>query len=71
MPARIFAGILGLQRAIRVGGIALPASSCLWHVVDLGTFAKGLRAGAGLASRRVSQEAASGILLQALQKSFP
>ena len=58
--------------AIRgVGGIALPASSCLWHVVGLGTFVKGLRARAGLAGRRVRQEAASGILIEALQKSFP
>lgn len=57
--------------AIRgVGGIALPASSCLWHVVGLGTFVSGPRAGAELAGRRVSQEAASGILIQALQKSI-
>jgi hypothetical protein len=53
--------------AIRaVGGIASPAGSCLWHVVG---WERSLRQWAheqGWAGRRVSQEAASGILIAAL-----
>jgi hypothetical protein len=54
-------------KAIRaVGGIASPAGSCLWHVVgwerSLNEWAKEQ----GWAGRRVSPEAASGILTAAL-----
>jgi hypothetical protein len=54
-------------RAIRaVGGIASPAGSCLWHVVGWGCSLKEWAHGQGWAGRRVSQEAASGILIAAL-----
>ena len=54
-------------RAIRaVGGIASPAGSCLWHVVGWERSLKEWAREQGWAGRRVSQEAASGILIAAL-----
>jgi hypothetical protein len=54
-------------RAIRaVGGIASPAGSCLWHVVGWERSLKDWALEQGWAGRRVSQEAASGILIAAL-----
>jgi hypothetical protein len=54
-------------RAVRaVGGIASPAGSCLWHVVGWQRSLKEWAQEQGWAGRRVSQEAASGILIAAL-----
>ena len=56
-----------IWRAIRaVGGIASPAGSCLWHVVGWERSLKEWALEQGWAGRRVSQEAASGILIAAL-----
>ena len=53
--------------AIRaVGGIASPAGSCLWHVVGWERSLKEWALEQGWSGRRVSQEAASGILIAAL-----
>ena len=49
-----------------VGGIASPAGSCLWHVLGWQQSLKEWAPGQGWSSRRVSQEAASGILIAAL-----
>jgi hypothetical protein len=49
-----------------VGGIASPAGSCLWHVVGWEQSLKEWACGQGWNGRRVSQEAASGILIAAL-----
>jgi hypothetical protein len=49
-----------------VGGIASPAGSCLWHVVGWERSLKEWALEQGWAGRRVSQEAASGILIAAL-----
>jgi hypothetical protein len=49
-----------------VGGIASPAGSCLWHVVGWERTLKEWAQEQGWAGRRVSQEAASGILIAAL-----
>ena len=54
-------------RAVQaVGGIASPAGSCLWHVVGWERSLKEWAQEQGWAGRRVSQEAASGILIAAL-----
>jgi hypothetical protein len=54
-------------QAIRaVGGIASPAGSCLWHVVGWERSLKEWAQEQGWAGRRVSQEAASGILIAVL-----
>lgn len=54
-------------RAIRaVGGIASPAGSCLWYVLGWQRTLKEWALEQGWAGRRVSQEAASGILVAAL-----
>ena len=54
-------------RAIQaVGGIASPAGSCLWHVLGWQRSLKEWAQGQGWSGRRVSQEAASGILIAAL-----
>ena len=54
-------------RAIRaVGGLGSPAGSCLWHVVGWEQSLKEWALGQGWNGRRVSQEAASGILIAAL-----
>ena len=49
-----------------VGGIASPAGSCLWHVIGWQLPVKEWALGQGWSGRRVSQEAASGILIAAL-----
>jgi len=49
-----------------VGGIASPAGSCLWHVLGWQRTLKEWAVEQGWAGRRVSQEAASGILVAAL-----
>ena len=54
-------------RAIQaVGGIGSPAGSCLWHVVGWERSLKEWALEQGWNGRRVSQEAASGILIAAL-----
>ncbi len=54
-------------RAIQaVGGIASPAGSCLWHVLGWERSLKEWALERGWSGRRVSQEAASGILVAAL-----
>src|SRR5206468_4213741 len=54
-------------RAIQaVGGIASPAGSCLWHVLGWECSVKEWALQQGWSGRRVSQEAASGILVAAL-----
>jgi len=54
-------------RAIQaVGGIASPAGSCLWHVLGWERSLKEWALEQGWSGRRVSQEAASGILVAAL-----
>jgi hypothetical protein len=56
-----------IWRAIlAVGGIASPAGSCLWHVVGWERSLKEWAQEQGWAGRRVSQEAASGILIATL-----
>ncbi len=53
--------------AIRaVGGLGSPAGSCLWHVVGWERSLKEWALEQGWNGRRVSQEAASGILIAAL-----
>lgn len=49
-----------------VGGIASPAGSCLWHVLGWERSLKEWALEQGWNGRRVSQEAASGILAAAL-----
>jgi hypothetical protein len=49
-----------------VGGPASPAGSCLWHVLGLERSLKEWALEQGWSGRRVSQEAASGILVAAL-----
>jgi hypothetical protein len=51
---------------LAAGGIASPAGSCLWHVVGWEQSLKEWALGQGWNGRRVSQEAASGILIAAL-----
>jgi hypothetical protein len=64
---RVEAARNAVWRAIRaVGGIASPAGSCLWHVVGWERSLKEWAQEQGWAGRRVSQEAASGILIAAL-----
>jgi hypothetical protein len=54
-------------RAIQaVGGIASPAGSCLWHVLGWQKSLKEWAIEQGWSGRRVSPEAASGILIAAL-----
>jgi hypothetical protein len=54
-------------RAIRaLGGMGSPAGSCLWHVVGWERSLKEWALEQGWNGRRVSQEAASGILIAAL-----
>jgi GH25 family lysozyme M1 (1,4-beta-N-acetylmuramidase) len=54
-------------RAVQaVGGIASPAGSCLWHVIGWERSLKEWALERGWSGRRVSQEAASGILIAAL-----
>jgi len=64
---RVEAARTAVWRAIRaVGGIASPAGSCLWHVVGWECSLKEWALEQGWSGRRVSQEAASGILIAAL-----
>ncbi|HYM71600.1 MAG TPA: hypothetical protein VET89_01370 [Stellaceae bacterium] len=64
---RIEAARTAIWRTIgAVGGIASPAGSCLWHVVGWECSLKEWAQQQGWAGRRVSQEAASGILIAAL-----
>ncbi|MBV9552547.1 MAG: hypothetical protein JO032_07140 [Alphaproteobacteria bacterium] len=64
---RVEAARLSVWRAVKaVGGIASPAGSCLWHVVGWERSLKEWALEQGWAGRRVSQEAASGILIAAL-----
>jgi hypothetical protein len=64
---RVEAARTAVWRAVgAVGGIASPAGSCLWHVVGWERSLKEWAQGQGWAGRRVSQEAASGILIAAL-----
>ncbi len=64
---RAEAARIAVWRAIRaVGGIASPGGSCLWHVVGWERSLKEWAHEQGWAGRRVSQEAASGILVATL-----
>jgi hypothetical protein len=64
---RVEAARTAVWRAIRAaGGIASPAGSCLWHVVGWERSLKEWALEQGWSGRRVSQEAASGILIAAL-----
>jgi hypothetical protein len=64
---RAEAARVAVWRAIgAVGGIASPAGSCLWHVVGWERTLKDWALQQGWAGRRVSPEAASGILIAAL-----
>jgi hypothetical protein len=51
---------------LAAGGIGSPAGSCLWHVVGWEQSLKEWALERGWSGRRVSQEAASGILIAAL-----
>ena len=51
---------------VAVGGPGSPAGSCLWHVVGWERSLKEWALEQGWNGRRVSQEAASGILIAAL-----
>ena len=65
--ARIEAARRAVWQAIQaVGGIASPAGSCLWHVLGWERSLKEWALQQGWSGRRVSQEAASGILVAAL-----
>jgi hypothetical protein len=64
---RIEAARNAVWRAIEaIGGIASPAGSCVWHVVGWERTLKAWAIEQGWNGRRVSQEAASGILVAAL-----
>ena len=64
---RIEAARNAVWRAIlAVGGVGSPAGSCLWHVVGWERSLKEWALEQGWSGRRVSQEAASGILIAAL-----
>lgn len=64
---RIEAARNAVWRAIQaIGGIASPAGSCVWHVVGWERSLKAWALEQGWNGRRVSQEAASGILVAAL-----
>jgi hypothetical protein len=64
---RIEAARAAVWQAIRaVGGLGSPAGSCLWHVLGWERSLKEWALEQGWSGRRVSQEAASGILVAAL-----
>jgi hypothetical protein len=64
---RIEAARRAVWRAIQaVGGLGSPAGSCLWHVLGWERSIKEWALEQGWSGRRVSQEAASGILVAAL-----
>ncbi len=54
------------RAVLAVGGPASPGGSCLWHVVGWERSLKEWALEQGWSGRRVSQEAASGILIAAL-----
>lgn len=65
--SRIIAAREQIWQAVKVvGGIVSPAGSCLWHVVGWEQSLKEWALTQGWNGRRVSQEAASGILIAAL-----
>jgi hypothetical protein len=64
---RVEAARAAVWRAVgAVGGIASPAGSCLWHVVGWQQSLREWAQEQGWAGRRVSPEAASGILIATL-----
>ena len=64
---RIEAARTTVWRAIQaVGGLGSPAGSCLWHVLGWEQSVKEWALEQGWSGRRVTQEAASGILVAAL-----
>jgi len=64
---RIEAARTAVWRAIQaVGGLGSPAGSCLWHVLGWEQSVKEWALEQGWSGRRVSQEAAAGILIAAL-----
>jgi len=64
---RIEAARTAVWRAIQaVGGLGSPAGSCLWHVLGWERSLKEWALQQGWSGRRVSQEAASGILIATL-----
>jgi Domain of unknown function (DUF6456) len=64
---RIEAARNAVWKAIQaVGGMGSPAGSCLWHVVGWERSLKEWALEQGWSGRRVSQEAASGILIAGL-----
>jgi Domain of unknown function (DUF6456) len=54
------------RAVLAVGGLGSPGGSCLWHVVGWERSLKEWSFEQGWSGRRVSQEAASGILIAAL-----
>ena len=54
------------RAVLAVGGLGSPGGSCLWHVVGWERSLKEWALEQGWSGRRVSQEAASGILVAAL-----
>ena len=54
------------QMILAIGGLGSPAGSCLWHVVGWERTIKEWALEQGWSGRRVSQEAAAGILIAAL-----
>lgn len=54
------------RAVLAVGGLGSPGGSCLWHVVGWECSLKEWALEQGWSGRRVSQEAASGILIAAL-----
>jgi uncharacterized protein DUF6456 len=54
------------RAVLAVGGLGSPGGSCLWHVVGWERSLKEWSVEQGWSGRRVSQEAASGILIAAL-----
>lgn len=54
------------RAVLAVGGLGSPGGSCLWHVVGWECSLKEWALQQGWSGRRVSQEAASGILIAAL-----
>jgi hypothetical protein len=64
---RIEAARGAVWRAVQsVGGIGSPAGSCVWHVLGWECSVKQWALEQGWSGRRVSQEAAAGILIAAL-----
>jgi len=64
---RVEAARRAVWRAVlAAGGLGSPAGSCLWHVVGWESSLKEWALERGWSGRRVSQEAASGILIAAL-----